>query len=227
MATRGRKFTPYAIKELEGNPDKRALNEREPKPEKKAPSCPKWLEPEAKKEWRRLAKKREALGVFSWGRWTPTTGRTSCRKAGFWHGPSFPRGGFKKGLFRGYFGSAIRKRLVNIYRSYTLKNFVCIDEQVDCRGNVTKTMVESDYARAYREKHREQCSAWYAKKKASQPPREAKPKMTIDEKRAKAAAYQRAYKEAHPEKYERRKAMERERQRRKAAERRAARMATA
>lgn len=137
------------------------------------------------------------------------------------------KGSFKKGLFRVYFGSAIRKRLVNIYRTYTLKNLVCIDEQVDCRGNVTKTMVESDYARAYREKHREQCRAWYAKKKASQPPKEAKPKMTIEEKRAKAAAYQRAYKEAHPEKYERRKAMERERQRRKVAERRAARMATA
>jgi hypothetical protein len=137
------------------------------------------------------------------------------------------KGSFKKGLFRVYFGSAIRKRLVNIYRSYTLKNLVCIDEQVDCRGNVTKTMVESDYARAYREKHREQCRAWYAKKKASQPPKEAKPKMTIEEKRAKAAAYQRAYKEAHPEKYERRKAMERERQRRKAAERRAAMAATA
>jgi hypothetical protein len=137
------------------------------------------------------------------------------------------KGSFKKGLFRVYFGSAIRKRLVNIYRSYTLKNLVCIDEQVDCRGNVTKTMVESDYARAYREKHREQCRAWYAKKKASQPPKEAKPKMTIEEKRAKAAAYQRVYKEAHPEKYERRKAMERERQRRKAAERRAAMAATA
>ena len=137
------------------------------------------------------------------------------------------KGSFKKGLFRVYFGSAIRKRLVNIYRSYTLKNLVCIDEQVDCRGNVTKTMVESDYARAYREKHREQCRAWYAKKKASQPPKEAKPRMTPEEKRAKAAAYQRAYKEAHPEKYERRKAMERERQRRKAAERRAAMSATA
>jgi hypothetical protein len=137
------------------------------------------------------------------------------------------KGSFKKGLFRVYFGSAIRKRLVNIYRTYTLKNLVCIDEQVDCRGNVTKTMVESDYARAYREKHREQCRAWYAKKKASHPPKEAKPKMTIEEKRAKAAAYQRAYKEAHPEKYERRKAMERERQRRKAAERRAAMAATA
>ena len=44
MATRGRKPTPTAIKELEGNPGKRPLNTKEPKPVKKAPSCPKWLE---------------------------------------------------------------------------------------------------------------------------------------------------------------------------------------
>ena len=65
MATRGRKPTPTAIKELEGNPGKRPLNEREPKPAKKAPACPKWLEDEAKKEWRRLAKKMEMMGVLT------------------------------------------------------------------------------------------------------------------------------------------------------------------
>ncbi len=65
MATRGRKPTPTAIKELEGNPGKRKLNDREPQPMKKAPPCPKWLEPEAKKEWRRLAKKMEALGILT------------------------------------------------------------------------------------------------------------------------------------------------------------------
>lgn len=65
MATRGRKPTPTAIKELEGNPGKRKLNDKEPKPEKKAPSCPKWLEAEAKKEWRRLAKKMELMGVLT------------------------------------------------------------------------------------------------------------------------------------------------------------------
>ena len=37
----------------------------EPKPLKKAPPCPKWLEPEAKKEWRRLAKTLEAMGVLT------------------------------------------------------------------------------------------------------------------------------------------------------------------
>ena len=65
MAQRGRKPKPTAIKELEGNPGKRPLNEAEPKPEHKAPPCPKWLEPEAKKEWRRLSKQLEAIGVLT------------------------------------------------------------------------------------------------------------------------------------------------------------------
>ena len=65
MATRGRKPTPTALKELEGNPGKRKLNDKEPKPNKKDPSCPKWLEEEAKKEWKRLAKKMEAMGILT------------------------------------------------------------------------------------------------------------------------------------------------------------------
>ena len=66
MATRGRKPTPTAIKELEGNPGKRPMNSAEPRPEKKAPPCPKWLEPEAKKEWRSkkgMAKAVKAAGA--------------------------------------------------------------------------------------------------------------------------------------------------------------------
>jgi len=65
VATRGRKPTPTALKVLEGNPGKRPLNKAEPKPNKKAPSCPKWLEPEAKKEWRRLAKQMESIGILT------------------------------------------------------------------------------------------------------------------------------------------------------------------
>lgn len=65
MAQRGRKPKPTAIKELEGNPGKRQLNDNEPKPEKKAPKCPMWLEPEAKKEWRRTAKQLEQLGILT------------------------------------------------------------------------------------------------------------------------------------------------------------------
>lgn len=65
MATRGRKPTPTAIKELEGNPGHRPLNTHEPKPMKKAPACPKSLSAEAKKEWRRLCKELEMMGVLT------------------------------------------------------------------------------------------------------------------------------------------------------------------
>ncbi|WP_340083782.1 phage terminase small subunit P27 family [Siminovitchia sp. FSL H7-0308] len=65
MAQRGRKPKPTAIMALEGNPGKRKLNQNEPKPEKRAPRCPSWLEPEAKKEWRRMVKKMEHLGILT------------------------------------------------------------------------------------------------------------------------------------------------------------------
>ena len=65
MAQKGRKPKPTAIKELEGNPGKRKLNTNEPKPRAKAPPCPKWLEDDAKKEWRRLAKQMENLGTLT------------------------------------------------------------------------------------------------------------------------------------------------------------------
>ena len=65
MAERGRKPTPTAIKVLEGNPGKRPLYANEPRPKKKAPRCPSWLEEEAKKEWKRLAKQMEQLGILT------------------------------------------------------------------------------------------------------------------------------------------------------------------
>ncbi|APM39939.1 phage terminase small subunit P27 family [Clostridium kluyveri] len=65
MAQRGRKPKPTALKVLEGNPGKRPLNVNEPKPEKKAPKCPTWLEPEAKKEWRRMSRSLEAIGILT------------------------------------------------------------------------------------------------------------------------------------------------------------------
>ncbi|EHN13428.1 phage terminase small subunit P27 family [Clostridium sporogenes] len=65
MAQRGRKPKPTAIKIIEGNPGKRPLNKNEPKPQKKAPRCPGWLEDDAKKEWRRMAKQMEHLGTLT------------------------------------------------------------------------------------------------------------------------------------------------------------------
>lgn len=65
MATRGRKPKPTVLKLLEGNPGRRPLNQKEPQPEKKAPRCPAWLAPEAKKEWRRMSRQMEKLGVLT------------------------------------------------------------------------------------------------------------------------------------------------------------------
>ena len=65
MAQRGRKPKPTALKMLEGNPGGRPLNTKEPKPEKKAPRCPSWLEDEAKKEWKRMAKVLEQMGLLT------------------------------------------------------------------------------------------------------------------------------------------------------------------
>ena len=65
MAQRGRTPKPTALKLLEGNPGKRQLNAGEPKPKVKAPPCPKWLEDDAKKEWRRLSKQMEQMGILT------------------------------------------------------------------------------------------------------------------------------------------------------------------
>ena len=65
MAQKGRKPKPTALKILEGNPGKRQLNNSEPTPAKKAPKCPSWLDTEAKKEWRRLTKQLEDLGLLT------------------------------------------------------------------------------------------------------------------------------------------------------------------
>ena len=65
MATRGRKPKPTAIKILEGNPGKRPLNTNEPVPPQGDISCPDWLEPEAQREWERLAPALEAMGVLT------------------------------------------------------------------------------------------------------------------------------------------------------------------
>lgn len=65
MAQRGRKPKPAALKMLEGNPGGRPLNTKEPKPAKKAPRCPSWLEDEAKKEWKRMAKVLEQMGLLT------------------------------------------------------------------------------------------------------------------------------------------------------------------
>jgi P27 family predicted phage terminase small subunit len=50
----GRPPKPTQLKVLQGNPGKRALNKAEPQYSADHLSCPRWLNAEARKEWRRL-----------------------------------------------------------------------------------------------------------------------------------------------------------------------------
>lgn len=52
----GRPPKPTRLKELQGNPGKRALNKSEPQFSTEGLTCPRWLPAEARKEWRRVAK---------------------------------------------------------------------------------------------------------------------------------------------------------------------------
>lgn len=62
---RGRKPKPTAVKELEGNPGKRALNHAEPQPASDKPTCPSHIKGEARKEWNRISKDLHAAGLLT------------------------------------------------------------------------------------------------------------------------------------------------------------------
>lgn len=62
---RGRKNTPTALKQLKGNPGKRALNDQEPKPDVAIPECPAHLTGEARKEWNRITRELCELGILA------------------------------------------------------------------------------------------------------------------------------------------------------------------
>ena len=62
---RGRKPKPSRLKLIQGNPSKRALNAREPRPEARVPTCPAHLNPSAKAEWKRLAHEMHRLGILT------------------------------------------------------------------------------------------------------------------------------------------------------------------
>lgn len=61
----GRPAKPTKLKELAGNPGKRALNKAEPKPRQKKPPCPKHLVGEARREWNRMSKQLFDLGLLT------------------------------------------------------------------------------------------------------------------------------------------------------------------
>lgn len=54
MGYRGPAPKPTAIRVLEGNRGRRPLNDAEPRPDPVPPKCPKHLDAEAKREWKRI-----------------------------------------------------------------------------------------------------------------------------------------------------------------------------
>jgi len=65
MGRRGPPPKPTALRVLQGNPGKRPINSREPKPRSGTPRCPSWLDAEAKRCWQRLVPELEAMGVLT------------------------------------------------------------------------------------------------------------------------------------------------------------------
>ena len=79
---RCRKPKPTALKVLEGNPGKRPINGREPKPPSSQPTCPSHLSPTAKAEWKRLAGTLNRIGLLT--QVDRTTLAAYCQAYGKW-----------------------------------------------------------------------------------------------------------------------------------------------
>lgn len=88
MSRAGRKPKPTHLKVIQGNPGKRALPKGEPKPLAGKPTCPSHLDAEAKREWRRMVRDLEAMGLLTkvdraalalycqaWARWVKAVGQ--------------------------------------------------------------------------------------------------------------------------------------------------------
>lgn len=54
---------PTNLRILQGNPGKRPLPKGEPQPRVVAMTCPRWLLPEGKREWRRVAPELKRMGL--------------------------------------------------------------------------------------------------------------------------------------------------------------------
>lgn len=61
----GRKPKPTALKRLEGNPGKRALNHAEPRPKSAMPEPPEHLSDEEKAKWKLIVQELHSLGLVT------------------------------------------------------------------------------------------------------------------------------------------------------------------
>ena len=61
----GRRPTPTHLKVVKGNPGKRAINKKEPKPKREIPGCPAYLSNTAKVAWGRLSVVIDRMGILT------------------------------------------------------------------------------------------------------------------------------------------------------------------
>jgi P27 family predicted phage terminase small subunit len=61
----GTKPTPTALKLIKGNPGRRPLPKREPKPRRGIPPCPEQLDARARAEWERITPELYAAGILT------------------------------------------------------------------------------------------------------------------------------------------------------------------
>ncbi len=122
---------------------------------------------------------------------------------------------FKGGSFAVYFGKAIRNYLCRLFRDFTMKNLICIEQKEDDYGNVTSFLVEAEFAQKYREKQRERSKRYYERKKAEAaearraagiPEPVKKPPMSKEERIRRQVERQKIYYRTHPDKLEERRA---------------------
>lgn len=105
-----------------------------------------------------------------------------------------------KDKFSTLFYAAFERRCINLYRDYVLKNMIVLTEAEDIYGygyHLTR-LVEDEYAKRYREKHREECRRWYEKHR-KKPNAESRPKLTEEEKKERSRQKAREYYIAHRE----------------------------
>lgn len=65
MGSRGPRKQPSNVVKLKGNPGKRAVNKREPKPNEAVPSCPDFVTGVARAEWERVTPHLAAVGLLT------------------------------------------------------------------------------------------------------------------------------------------------------------------
>lgn len=65
MGRRGPPPKPTKLKIVAGNPGRRPLNHREPKPKEGTPTMPAWMKGEARAEWQRIVPELRSMGLLT------------------------------------------------------------------------------------------------------------------------------------------------------------------